>query len=221
MSTTARPRKASQAAAPITALGGRLFIAVGIVAFMALLTFGPLTTPIVAKVQKAINWQEDKPVDMTVWKAGQPEEIEITLVTADYEKLACAYDKQVGDAHCEYKTEHELWPRDPSAPVDDNKKNVIQPYSAVPDNAFILLSGLWAQPEVAMRLHAEPPANVETKRLARFIAHCRVRPVERVDGVKIRWNKTDDWAVGTLRLADNRQVTPWVAVVEHCSVENE
>ena len=223
MASAASPthKKAVGKAPPVPALGGRLFIAIGLVLAMAILN-SPLAERPTDWMKEWLKIEETKPVDMTKWQPGQVYDISITLVTADYDKLACAYDKEVGGAHCEYKTETQAWPKDPNAPVDNNNKDVIQPYSAVPDNALVLVAGLWAQPEVAMRLHAEPPANTEVKKLARFIAHCRVRPVERAENISIRWNKDDKWARGMLRLNEGeQQVPPWIAITESCSVEDE
>lgn len=216
-----KARKPSVSTAPVTTLGGRLFIAVGIVAAMAALK-SCVAERSADQLKKYLNVKETTPVDMTQWQPGKVEEIELTLVTADYDKLACALDKEVAGTHCEYKSESEKWPKAPDAPLDNNRKDVIQPYSAVPDNALILVAGLWAQPEVAMRLHAEPPQNTPTKNLARFIARCKVRPIERVENASIRWNTGDAWAKGILRLNEGRtQVAPWIAVTESCTVRNE
>jgi hypothetical protein len=214
-------KKAGSTAPPVPALGGRLFVAIALVLVMAGLN-SPLAERPADTLMKWMKIEETQPTDMTRWQPGQVYDISITLVTADYEKLACAYDKEVGGAHCEYKTETEAWPKDPKAPVDSNNKDVIQPYSAVPDNALVMVAGLWAQPEVAMRLHAEPPQGTDPKKLARFIAHCKVRPVERAENISIRWNKTDKWARGLLRLNEGEtQVAPWIAITQSCTVENE
>jgi len=215
------PRGARTAAPPPAAIGGKLYVAAAIVLAMGAICGTAFGDGLASRILDALKLAEAPPVDMTKWEAGKAEEIAITLVTADYTKLACSYEREIGGAHCEYKTDTERWPVAPDAPVDDNKRNVIQPYSAVPDNAFVLVAGLWAQPEVAMRLHAEPPEHTPTKNLARFIARCRVKPIERVEGVNIRWNATDKWAKGALRTANDQQVAPWVAIAEHCTVEEE
>ena len=219
--TSSRQNRPSSKAPPIPALGGRLFIAIGLVLAMAMLN-SPIAERPADSLKEWLKIEETKPTDMTRWQPGQVYDIAITLVTADYDKLACAYDKEVAGAHCEYETETKKWPKDPNAPVDNNNQDIIQPYSAVPDNALIMVAGLWAQPEMAMRLHAEPPQNTETKRLARFIAHCKVKPVEKAENISIRWNKDDKWAKGMLRLDDGkREVAPWIAITQSCTVENE
>ena len=175
------------------------------------------------RINDLMKWKVH-PVDMTRWTAGSTQEIELTLVTADYDKLGCVLDREIAGARCEYKTETEKWPHPDGAPLDDNKKNVIQPYSAVPDNALIFVAGLWAQPTLAMRLHQEPWEGTDPKRLARFIARCRVKPIERVGGVKLRWNSKDKWQEGRLKIEQGqdqaRYEDPWVAVAESCTVED-
>lgn len=215
-----RSRSTEPPPAP-TAIGGKLYLAVGIVLTMGVISGTAVGDTLAGRLLDALKMAEKPPADMTQWQAGKTEDIEITLVTADYTKLACVLDREVEGARCEYKTETERWPSPPGAPLDENKKHTIQPYSAVPDNALVLIAGLWAQPEVAMRLHAEPPEHTPTKNLARFIARCRVRPVERVENVSLRWNTKDKWAKGLLRTADGRQVAPWVAIAEHCTVDHE
>ncbi len=218
---SSRQQKPGVQPPPLAALGGRLFIAIILVLSIAVLN-SPLAERPSDWMKEWLKIEETKPVDMTRWEPGQLYDISITLVTADYDKLACAYEKEVGGAHCEYKTETERWPRGPKDLLDNNRQDVIQPYSAVPDNALVMVAGLWASPEVAMRLHAEPPEGTEVKKLARFIAHCKVRPVERAENISIRWNKDDKWAKGMLRLNEGeRQVPPWIAIAESCTVQDE
>lgn len=216
---TKNPRKHAPSAPPLHPLGGRMAISVG----MALAMFAAASSP-AEEAAGRINdlfEREMKPTDMTRWAPGEIRDIELTLVTADYEKLGCVLDREVEGTRCEYKSEKELWPLEGSAPVDDNKKSIIQPYSAVPDNALIFVAGLWAQPEVAMRLHKEPYEGTDPKRLARFIVRCKVKTVERIGGVKIRWNKNDSWQDGRLKVTEDRYENPWVAVAQSCQVRDE
>lgn len=127
------------------------------------------------------------------WQAGAEATIHITVTTADYDKLACAGAEQFGAARCAYQSEGQLFPRDPNQPLDDNKENIIQPYRTT-DNQLILLSGLWAQPEIAMRLHNEPSRGVLEKKLARFVATCQVRFLREWDSPLIRWSPRDSWS---------------------------
>jgi len=133
-----------------------------------------------------------EPKDPTVpkpntWTVGSKSTVAITLITADYNKLFCASDKEYSGYHCGFKSETEAWPRDPTKPLDDNKASVIQPYRTWLDNQLVLVAGLWSQPAVATRLHREPSGGVEEDKLARFVVECQVTFIAKMDGVKLRW----------------------------------
>jgi hypothetical protein len=162
----------------------------------------------------------DRAAKQDQWQPNQSVEVGITLIAADYDKLACAYDKPVGGVHCQYKNETEIWPAEPDAPLDNNKKDIIQPFSLVPDNQLILLAGIWAAPTVAYRIHQEPDS-VAQKRQARFIAKCRIRPIERVQNVSIRWNTGAAWGKAAVVVPNEPDQVPWVAVTESCTVAEE
>ena len=191
---------------PQPVLAGRLWIAVALLVAMWLFPF-PL-----ANVVGGVAEGAETPVNMRAWTAGESENIRITLITADYDRLACALDREIGGAHCEWKTQTEAWPTGPSDPIDNNKKSVIQPYSSSPGNNLILVAGLWAQPEVAMRLHSEPWVGVPDKKLARFIVDCWVKPIEQLNRASLRWKKGAKWG---------SQGPAWVAIAEKCKVVEE
>ena len=198
-----RKRKKRPEDEPQPVLAGRLWIAVALLVAMWLFPFPQ------SGVVGGIGSSEEKPVNMRTWTAGEDENIRITLITADYDRLGCALEREIGGAHCEWKNEKESWDRDPNAPVDDNKKNIIQPYSSSPGNNLILVAGLWAQPEVAMRLHSEPWVGVPDKKLARFIVDCWVKPIEELPRATVRWKKADRWG---------KQGPAWVAIAQSCKV---
>jgi hypothetical protein len=155
-----------------------------------------------------------EPKDPTIpkpntWTVGSTATIAITLITADYNKLFCAHDKEFAGFHCGYKSETEVWPRDPSKPLDDNKASVIQPYRTWLENQLVLVAGLWAQPAVATRLHREPPGGVEEDKLARFVVECKVSFVAKMDGVKLRWGP-GQWT--------NPDMNPMLAKPESCKI---
>jgi hypothetical protein len=170
---------------PTPVVGGRFIIAAVIVALMV---FIPMST-----IGNLFQKPGPSKTDTSTWRKGNTSEVRITLVTADYNNLACASDKTLGGVHCGYKAESEPWPKDPSQPIDDNKKSIIQPYRTWPDNQLILVAGLWATPAVAMRLHDEPSAGVEAKKLARFVATCKVRFLGQLDGAKLHWTPGGKW----------------------------
>lgn len=155
-----------------------------------------------------------EPKDPTIpkpntWTVGSTATIAITLITADYNKLFCAHDKEFSGFHCGYKSESEVWPRDPTKPLDDNKATVIQPYRTWLENQLVLVAGLWAQPAVATRLHREPAAGVEEDKLARFVVECKVTFVGKMDGVKLRWGP-GQWT--------NPDMNPMLAKPESCRI---
>ena len=140
--------------------------------------------------------------DRSLWQVGQTATIHLTVVTADFNQLACAMNQKVGDDHCEFKNEREKFPVDPNAPVDDNKLHVLQPYRTT-DRNLILAAGLWAQPEVAMRLHEEPPIGASEKSLARFVVSCQVKFQEEWNDTMVRWKQRESWSnQGTAMVTD-------------------
>ncbi len=114
--------------------------------------------------------------------------------------------------HCAFKTDSEPFPRDPATPVDDNKPDIIQPYRTWLDNKLILVSGVWAHPSLAMRVHREPPNGVPSEKLARFTAQCNVHIAGKMDSPKLRWAPGQGWG--------SESTTP-VAVADSCQVIDE
>jgi hypothetical protein len=185
---------------------GRLWIGVAM-----LLGFGLIANPKFNSCVMGMAPPEDLRTDFSKWKEGSEAEVRVTLITADSTRLSCASAKVADNAHCEFGADHNLWGRAASDPADDNHPNIIQPYRTSPDNALILLAGLWAQPDVAMRLHREPPAAVTVKRENRFDVTCRVKFLTRLDSVDLRWDTTGSWQT-------ERQA--WMARALSCTVNN-
>jgi len=187
-------------------LAGRLWIGVAM-----LLGFGLIANPKFNSCVMSYAPPEDLRTDFSKWREGSETEVRVTLITADASRLACASATVAEGVHCEFGADHNLWGRGPNDPADDNHPNIVQPYRTSPDNALILLAGLWAQPEVAMRLHREPPAAIAVKRLQRFDVTCKVKFLTRLDSVDLRWDVTGSWQ--TERGA-------WIARAESCTVNN-
>ncbi len=150
--------------------------------------------------------------DTSTWETGKKTEIILTLVTADAAALTCASPQEFEGRHCAYKSESEPWPRDPKAPLDDNKANTIQPYRTWLDNKLILVAGVWAQPSLAMRVHNEPQGNLQPDKLARFTARCDVHFGGKMDKPALRWAPGQSWG--------NEQPT-MVAIADKCEVIDE
>ena len=175
-------------------ISGRLLVAVGIVVTMG---FVPFCNP----VAQALAPKGPPDVNVAGWAVGNTVRVPITLVTADYNLLACASEQTFdspdqdtfGPVHCEYKDEQEKWVSAPTAPVEDSHANTIQPYSAYPNNDLVMVEGLWAEPAVADRLHIEPPEGIDPKKLARFTAECDLTFIGQLRNFKLRWRPNEKW----------------------------
>jgi hypothetical protein len=177
--------KRRRPAEPIPVATGHFLIAAALLGAMIIFPFSPIA-----------NWikpPEKDQTDTTNWQIGKVGEGKVTLITADYNQLGCDSDKSFDGAHCGNKTDTQAWPKDPSEPIDDNNASLIQPYRTWPDNKLILIAGLWAEPNMALRLHREPSAGVDQKRLARFVADCKLKFIGRMDSVKVRWSPGQGW----------------------------
>lgn len=186
-------------------IGGRFLVAAAIIG-------GLVVVPMIPALGARLEPKEPPKTDTSKWEVGGKGQLRITLVTADYAGLACANEKEFEGKHCANKSDTEVWPRDPSAPLDDNRANVIQPFRTWNDNRLVLVAGLWAQPALATRLHIEPPGNLLPEKLARFVTECQVRFVGKMDKPKLKWGPSSSWS------ADRDTQTVFVAVPESCKL---
>jgi hypothetical protein len=168
-------------------IGGRFIIALLLLGAIALVSWQWLN----AWVDRALHPRPRKA--SVTWTPGVEADVEITLITADAKRLSCASDTELEGVHCAYGANKRPWRRTPNAPFDDNDVNVIQPYRTADTNVLIMVSGLWAQPELAMRLHREPPNLADVDKHLRFVAYCRVRFVGELTTVSTRWDTTGKW----------------------------
>jgi hypothetical protein len=144
--------------------------------------------------QRIERWRSPPRIKPVVqWVIGQEADLEITLITDDSRRLACASDTLVEGAHCAFDQNRRRWQRAPDAPVDDNNVDIIQPYRTADTNQLVFVYGLWAQPELAMRVHLEPPDSVASDKLLRFVAYCRVRFVGSLTQASTRWDQGAQW----------------------------
>ena len=185
-------------------ISGRLVLALAILAVM-------LFIPQQRNIVQAITKTAPRTTARANWKVGQTANLHLTVVTADYAQMACADDRSVGGAHCEYENERERWPKEDGAPVDDNKAKTLQPYRTT-DKNLLLVAGLWAQPEVAMRVHNEPSQGISAKKLARFVVDCEVRFLEEWKNAQVRWKPSERWS---------DQGTAMVGEIVSCSILEE
>jgi hypothetical protein len=190
----------------VPVMSGRFYWAMGLIAAAAIVPFW-------SGLGQAMAPKDPPGTDMSGWRTGNTSSFRITLITADVNLLSCASDAALEGKHCEFKDNKSRWPLLPGEPIDDNRRNQIQPYRTWPDNKLVLVAGLWAEPHVAMRLHREPPRGVADKKLARFVADCRMRFIGEIDSPKLRWNPTAEFM-------EERAKVP-VAVAEFCNVVTE
>jgi hypothetical protein len=191
---SAAPRKTAAKPKPTSApredeepvLSGRMIIALAFALAMVVI-------PQQSTLRDAITKTAPQTTVREAWKVGQTANIHLTVVTADYSQMACADTRRSGEAHCEYENERKRWPQKPDAPVDDNKRTVLQPYRTT-DKNLLFLPGLWAQPEVAMRLHNEPSQGVSETKLARFVVECEVKFLEEWQNAFVRWKPNERWS---------------------------
>jgi hypothetical protein len=185
-------------------IGGRFLIAAAMI--------GGLTLVPLSCLGQKLEPKDPPPSPVAEWKVGAKSTLRITLVTADYGGLACAFDKEFEGKHCVNKTDTEVWPREPNAPLDDNKANIVQPYRTWNDNKLVLVAGLWATPALATRLHIEPPGNLLPEKLARFVVECKVHFAGEMEKPKLKWGSGSSWN------ADPSQTMVQVAVPDSCQL---
>jgi hypothetical protein len=151
------------------------------------------------------------------WKTGTEMDVYLTLIGADSYLLSCADPKDIDGVHCGYEAPKKRWPGRESV-IDDNNRDIIQPYRTAPDNRLILMSGIWATPELATRLHEEPPRAIRKEKLARFVARCRVKFVGGLEKPELRWSPTGKFAApGAADYYDGRKEIP-VARAISCNI---
>jgi hypothetical protein len=189
---------------PTPVIGGRFLGAAIILGLTVLIPSSP--------IGNVLEPSDPPGTNMAAWQVGQKSKLILTLVTADANSLTCASTQSFEGKHCAFKTESDAWPREPQAPLDDNKANVIQPYRTWLDNKLVLVSGVWAQPSLAMRVHREPPGNLAPDKLARFTAECQVHFAGKMDKPALRWAPGQSWG--------NEQPT-MVAIADECHVIDE
>jgi hypothetical protein len=154
---------------------------------MALIASQPLNR----RIDRLLFPAEPKPA--VTWTVGSEANVELTLITADFQRLNCASDATVDGYRCDFQANKRRWPRLASDPVDDNKETVIQPYRTADTNSLVMVGGLWAEPELALRLHKEAPSHFPEKKQLRFVAYCRVKFVGKLEDASLRWQRAAKW----------------------------
>ncbi len=181
------PRATSTDDEPEPVLSGRLVTAMAFLLAMAIVP--------VSGLANVLTKEAPKTAERATWHVGDTATIHLTVVTSDYNDLACADERTIDSTHCEFENDRERYPKKDGqeSPIDDNKATTLQPYRTT-DNNLLLAAGLWAQPEVATRLHFEPPRGVSKDKLARFVVSCQVEFLAEWENPQVRWKSTDKWS---------------------------
>ena len=168
-------------------VGGHFLVAAGLILAATLIPM--------SKLGELMEPKGPEPTRVENWSVGTNAKVRITLVTADYNLLGCESATSFDKVHCAYKSPTEPWPRTPGEAPDDfnNKLNIVQPYRTWFDNKLVFVSGLWATPEVAYRVHSEPSQGVVADKLARFAVECDVTFLGKLENGKLRWNPQQSW----------------------------
>lgn len=203
----ARPRRHQPMDDENSVIGGRFLIAGGLMLAAAVLPH--------SKLGEMMEPPEPEATHVESFAVGSKSTVRITLVTADYNLLACASEQAFDGVHCAYKTPTDAWPREPNEGNDDanNKLNIVQPYRTWYDNKLVFVAGLWSRPDVAFRLHQEPALGILPDKLARFAVECQLKFVGRMDAPKLRWNPQQSWV--------DPDGPAWVGRAETCKLIDE
>jgi hypothetical protein len=146
------------------------------------------------------------PVALALWnirgRAPRPGDVvdaPITLTTADRDELGCAFDGQVHGHRCAFDGQGQRT----GAPAP------LAPYLTT-GRALFFITGLFDQPALKARVAQEPPEDRTVESLHRFVAQCRLRLLERAQGVKIRFSTAAPFGPPE---------SAWAAEVVDCLVE--
>jgi len=122
-------------------------------------------------------------------KIGQTVEIELSLVTGDYEDLACTMPGAIAGRYCAFTAEDKPNPKVKQGGARKDA-NLLQPIMATIDgaNVIALAAGLWVQPELAAKLDKE---NWD-RPSPRFKAKCKLA-VEEHARAMYRWRAGEGW----------------------------
>jgi hypothetical protein len=108
---------------------------------------------------------------------------DITLVTADRTDLGCVSQKGFQGYSCGFSTEIINW--------QGEEKNKLAPYYTL-DRHQYLIPGLFLEPAILVRYQSELP-NKPREQLRRFTAHCQIKIIGKLAGVRTHWLANSAW----------------------------
>lgn len=148
-------------------------------------------------------------VPLWLWRGspagpGDTIEVHLTLVSSDKDDLACGSDGEFAGFRCQFT--HGGEPVEPaSAP-----EKILAPYMDHQRNLF-LIPDLFASEALRQRYDEDSSARIPRKKRKRFDAICKLRLVQEVEGISVRWVSPDKVS------GANRA---WVGTVEHCRIND-
>lgn len=134
---------------------------------------------------------------------GKTVSVDITLVTADANDLACAGDFTISGARCAFDREGNPWKEPASG-------GLLAPYMTT-NNTLLLVPDLFSEPAIAKRLEEEPPAGKARSALRRFVATCQLHVEKKAKDFYVRWVPTAAWG---------HRAEAWVGKVSDCSIRD-
>jgi hypothetical protein len=149
-----------------------------------------------AGVLATVLWQARGDVP----RPGRETSVRIMLQSFDRDTLSCALGRTVEENRCEYSGPDQPWPAG-EAPDEMHR---LAPYVAT-DRRVLLLAGLFTQPALERRF-----AQDRSDPHRRFEATCRVRLIEPLKQVNVRFGRPGGWG---------REKNVWVAVPLECTVD--
>jgi len=108
---------------------------------------------------------------------------DITLVTADRTDLGCVSRQGIQGYYCGFSTEIINWQGD--------EQNKLAPYYTL-DRHQYLIPGLFLEPAILNRYQSDPP-NKPREQLKRFTAHCQIKIIGKLAGVRTHWAAKGAW----------------------------
>lgn len=135
--------------------------------------------------------------------AGKTVDVDITLVTADANDLACAADFELGGARCAFDREGNPWKEEPSG-------GLLAPYMTT-NRTLLLIADLFHEPAIARRLEEEPPDAKPRDALTRFTASCKLHAESKAKDFYVRWTPSASWG---------HRKEAWVGRVSDCTIRD-
>ncbi len=166
----------------------KLLSAVGLLVLLAVMGVDPVNRA----VERAFIPRDPAP-NPAAWATGSRHVVDITLITKDADRLACASSKTFEALHCQFTHQKRRQGRRPEQAVDDNQRHIIQPYRTAIGNHLLLVAGMWDTPALAFRRHREPARAVAENKLQRFIARCELEFLGNFEQVEVQWSTGKDW----------------------------